>query len=411
MTSTLNKDYREETDWLFRQFPSYQQIGSKAYKPTLDNTKSLAQFADNPERALKFVHVAGSNGKGSTCAMLASILTEAGYKVGLFTSPHITDFRERIRVNGICIDKQSVVDFIRGIKAHSFDFDPSFFEVSFVMALDYFKKQKCDICIIETGLGGRLDATNIITPLVSVITSISLEHTDILGNTLEEIATEKAGIIKPHADVVVGKIVNELTPIFTDRAKGENISIYFANEAKTNYTAPLLGKHQQDNLMSVDCTLHSLRKHGFSIPENAITNGLLRLSQNTGFNGRLQIVSDNPTIIYDVSHNPDGIKASMKAIAELEFEKLHIVYGTSQEKDVEAILAHFPLDARFYFTEFSNERTMEIEQLKAYIKQDQLVKSLFFSSANEALKTAKEKANANDLILVIGSFFLISDFF
>jgi len=411
LTSTLNKDYREETDWLFRQFPSYQQIGSKAYKPTLDNTKSLAQFADNPERALKFVHVAGSNGKGSTCAMLASILTEAGYKVGLFTSPHITDFRERIRVNGICIDKQSVVDFIRGIKAHSFDFDPSFFEVSFVMALDYFKKQKCDICIIETGLGGRLDATNIITPLVSVITSISLEHTDILGNTLEEIATEKAGIIKPHADVVVGKIVNELTPIFTDRAKGENISIYFANEAKTNYTAPLLGKHQQDNLMSVDCTLHSLRKHGFSIPENAITNGLLRLSQNTGFNGRLQIVSDNPTIIYDVSHNPDGIKASMKAIAELEFEKLHIVYGTSQEKDVEAILAHFPLDARFYFTEFSNERTMEIEQLKAYIKQDQLVKSLFFSSANEALKTAKEKANANDLILVIGSFFLISDFF
>ena len=409
--SILTSDYVRETEWLFNQFPSYQAIGAKAYKPTLDNTLALVKSIGNPEKNLSFVHVAGSNGKGSTCSMLASILTEAGYTVGLFTSPHIKDYRERIRVNGECIDEQSVVDFIQAIKRNDYSFEPSFFEVTFAMALQFFKKQECDICIIETGLGGRLDSTNIITPLVSIITSISLEHTNILGDTLQEIAYEKAGIIKPNTSVVLGKLPKEVVHIFTDKVEENNCSLYTTDSLEYEYASPLLGKHQRDNLLCVNATLHALENNGIATSKQAIINGLDNLSANTGFTGRLQIVDHDPLIIFDVSHNVDGIRASIEAIQILDAKKIHIVYGTSNDKDISSILETLPKNAHCYFCEFTNERSAQLSDLKTIAESKKISEKDFFLSATNALEAAKTNAEEEDLILAIGSFFLISDFF
>ena len=407
-----NKVYQEETNWLFQQFPSYQKIGSKAYKPTLDNIDQICKRIGNPQKKLKLIHVAGSNGKGSTCSMLASILTESNYKVGLFTSPHITDFSERIRINGECIPQEKVIDFIQKIRKEPFDFSPSFFEVTFAMALLHFREQKCDICIIETGLGGRLDATNIISPILSIITNISLEHTAILGNSLSEIATEKAGIIKENTPVIIGKMNTELTQLFNSISREKNSQFIISNtQAVNNFELPLLGEHQKENFGIVLTILSKLNGINFRTSQENIQKGLNNLSKNTGFIGRLQIISKNPTLIFDVSHNFDGIKVTLETIRKINKKKLHIVYGTSNDKDLSTIKSLFPTNASYYFTEFESERTMHIAEIKEVTKHLHCKDKSYFNSPSIALNSAIEQSNEEDLIIVFGSFFLISTFF
>jgi len=411
--SKLNKVYFSEVNWLFKQFPSYQMMGAKAFKPTLVNSWKIMEFLNSPQKKVKCIHVAGTNGKGSTCSMLASILTESGYKVGLFTSPHIKDFRERIRINGIQISEQQVIDFINKVKDTNLDFEPSFFEITFGMAIEYFANENCDVCIIETGLGGRLDATNVVEPILSVITNISLEHTAMLGNTVEEIAFEKGGIIKKDVPVVLGETLPQLYPIFEELAEQNDSKVHYASKitSELNFQSPLLGEHQKENLRTVLKACEILKNQSFSISDNLIQQGLTNLYLNTGFFGRLQVVSTSPLTIFDVSHNPAGIQASLEAIQGIKTGNLHIIYGTSADKDVSAVVPFFPKDAHYYFTEFNNDRSMEINLLKTEVQKIGLSKCDFFTHSKDALNQAQHNANHEDTIIAIGSFFLISDFF
>lgn len=407
-----NNRYQETINWLFQQFPSYQAIGAAAYKPDLGNIIHLLDELGNPEKELRFIHVAGSNGKGSTSSLMASILKESGEKVGLFTSPHIQDFRERIRVNGQMISEQSVIDFCQPFQSNQLDIEPSFFEITFAMALEHFKKEACTICVIETGLGGRLDATNCITPLLSVITNISLEHTQFLGNTLEEIAFEKAGIIKPIVPVIIGETSNETKFVFTKQAELKKSSIHWAEDLISNkvYHFPLLGSYQRNNFKTVLCALEILTLKGFSITHETIQRGLNHLAENTGFYGRMQLVSKEPNLILDVSHNVDGIQKTLESIQHINQGQLHIIYGTSSDKNYEEIVDLFPSDAKLFFSTFTNLRSISIEQIEELIKKKQLNAKLF-SNVKEAINAAQLTANKEDTILVFGSFFLINDFF
>jgi dihydrofolate synthase / folylpolyglutamate synthase len=408
----LNKTYNETIDWLFQQFPAYHKIGALAYKPDTNNCLSLCELFQNPQKDLKFIHIAGTNGKGSTTSMLASILQESGKKTGLFTSPHIEDFRERIRVNGQMISEQEVINFCTEVKSHTLDFEPSFFEITWVMALVHFAKQNCDICVIETGLGGRLDATNLITPLLSVITNIGLEHTNFLGTTLPAIAFEKGGIIKPKVPIVIGETVEETKSVFTEIADKNNSTIYFAEENEITKPSdfPLLGEYQQKNFRTVTAAIEVLQKVGFKIQQRDIDLGLLNLVKNTGFRGRMQVVSTSPLTIMDVSHNFDGIKATLESIETTPNTQLHIVYGTSADKDLDSIFTLFPKNALYFFTEFNNERSANSIVLLEKSQQFKL-NSTFFQNPKKALIEAQKSANKEDTILIFGSFFLISDFF
>jgi dihydrofolate synthase/folylpolyglutamate synthase len=404
--------YSEAIFWLFEQFPSYQIIGSKAYKPTLENTIKLLSIIGNPQDSLKFVHVAGSNGKGSTCSMIASTLSEAGYKVGLFTSPHIEDYTERIRINGTTISQESVVDFVNDIRKTELDFDPSFFEMTFALALQNFIDEKCDVCVIETGLGGRLDATNVITPLLSVITNISLEHTQILGDTLELIAGEKAGIIKEGVPIVTAERNSVIQSVFQSAANElSSPFILFDEKVEIPTDFPLLGNYQQDNFRLATTALNELEKFGFTYSSGDLALGLKNLNQNTGFKARLQIWKHDPLTILDVSHNPDGIKSTLETIRELNEGNLHIIYGTSSDKDISSILEEFPNEASLYLTEFTNPRSATQKQLKEAVKGKKAESVHFFSEAKSAFETAQNTAKQSDTILIIGSFFLVADFF
>lgn len=405
-------NYSETIEWLFHQFPAYHKIGAAAYKPDLDNCVKLCALFDNPHLKLQFIHIAGTNGKGSTSSMLASILQESGKRTGLFTSPHIEDFRERIRVNGEMISEKEVIAFCQEVQSFELDFEPSFFEITWVMTLVHFLQKKCEICVIETGLGGRLDATNLITPILSMITNIGLEHTNFLGDTLEKIAFEKAGIIKKQIPVVIGETLPETKPVFERIAKEHNSPILYAEDCTlaTPESFPLLGEYQKRNFKIIQTAIPILNKNSFSITETAIQQGLQNLSKNTGFRGRMQIVNHSPLTIMDVSHNYDGIKATLESIRQLLKGKLHIVYGTSADKDLKAIFSLFPQDACFYFTEFNNERSAKLVELENKAKDFQL-NSVFFKNAKTALEKAQITANKEDTILIFGSFFLISDFF
>jgi len=411
LKSKLNKLYQTEIEWLFHQFPSYQKIGSKAYKPTLENIQSITQSIDSPEKELKFVHVAGSNGKGSTCSMLSSILTEAGYKVGLFTSPHINDFSERIRIDGETISQDSVVNFIQTIKKHSFDFSPSFFEVTFAMALNHFKESECDICIIETGLGGRLDATNIITPLLSLITNISLEHTNILGDTIELITKEKAGIIKPNIPILIGMMSSKLTNLFKLFSEERQSPFYEITSEISSFNLPLLGDYQKENLALVLDALKLLADFNFLVNKKDIQQGLNSLTKNTGYRGRLQIIEEKPKVIYDVSHNTDGIIKTLSTISKINSGQLHIIFGASNDKNIEDIIKLFPPGCKLYLTEFSNLRSFHLNDLKALTKHSVFKSKSYHDSPLKALQLAKSSSSEEDTILAIGSFFLISDLF
>lgn len=406
-----NNLYKETLDWLFNQFPAYHKIGVSAYKPSLDNCIRLAEYFQNPQNDLKFIHIAGTNGKGSTSSMLASILTESKEIVGLFTSPHIEDFRERIRVNGEMITEDFVIEFCEKVKSLRIDFEPSFFEITWVLALVYFRSKKTTVCVIEAGLGGRLDATNIITPLLSIITNIGLEHTNFLGDTLELIATEKAGIIKSTVPVVIGESVEETKNVFNKIANQNSTTIYFAEDfnylPSSNF--PLLGEYQKINYNTIRVAIDVLNEKSLTIESSDIEVGLKNIFKNTGFRGRMQVMSYEPLLIFDVSHNYDGIKATLNSISNTSGQLL-IVYGTSADKDLESIFSLFPKNAKCFFTEFKNERSAKISQLENESIKNGLEAS-FYLESKLALQHAKDVAGKEDTILVFGSFFLLSDFF
>lgn len=405
----MNSEYQKTLDWLFEQFPSYQLIGSKAYKPTLENTKKLLVVFDHPEQNLKFIHVAGSNGKGSVSSMIASTLTESDFKVGLFTSPHIKDFSERIRINGMVIPEEFVISFVNRLKSINLDFSPSFFEITFILALIYFNENKCDYCIIETGLGGRLDATNVITPILSVITSISLEHTNILGNTLAEIAVEKGGIIKQNVPVVIGPIHQECEAVLINQAINMNAPVFrLSGSIPIEIEKRLIADYQAENLRTAMAALKFLNPN---FKDQVIERGFINLKRNTGFYGRLEIIETKPLIIYDVSHNVDGIRSTIKAVLQLTKGKLHIIYGSSSDKNIEEISKIMPTYGIYYLTEFKGERSAKLRELKEIFGRTPLKSAGYFDEPESALIEAKNNAAESDTILVIGSFFLIEHFF
>lgn len=407
-----DKSYSETIDWLFEQFPAYQLVGSSAYKPTLDNTRALCSLYNNPENSLKFIHVAGTNGKGSSSSMLASIFTECSEKVGLFTSPHIVDFRERIRVNGSMISEKFVIDFSTNLQSKNLTFSPSFFEISFLMALNYFKEQKCSICIIETGLGGRLDATNIILPILSIITNIGIEHTQFLGHTMKEIAGEKAGIIKKDIPIIIGETNSITKEVFNKIASDRNSDIVFSEEIPLSeeFVSPLLGDYQKKNLHTVIVACNYLKKQYSNINVKTIRSGLNNIIQNTGFYGRLQVVKNEPLVIFDVSHNFDGIKATIDTILKMNKGRLFILYGSSADKNIDEIALLFPKNAIVNLTTFNNVRSLSTQQLEI-LSQKFDFKGKIYSHPQKALKEIQIIANKEDTILVFGSFFLLSDFF
>ena len=407
------KGYQSALDWLFKQFPSYQLIGSKAYKPTLQNIERICELIGDPQNNLRFIHIAGTNGKGSCSSMTASILTETGLRTGLFTSPHIADFRERIRVNGEMIAEKDVIAFIDKIKTLSLDFEPSFFEITFAMALQYFALSGCEICVIETGLGGRLDATNIIHPVACLITNISLEHTAILGDTVEAIAGEKAGIIKKDTPVVIGEWTNDTRPVFERFAANNNAPIRFAeteilDTTIDRYKLPLLGAFQRKNLRSVLSLLEVLDIEIGVIDATTIQKGLDRIYQNTGFFGRMHIMERDPLLLFDVSHNDAGMKATLETVQQINSGKLHILYGASSDKDVNTCVRLFPKDAAVTLTVFSGQRSMKRDRLERLKIEEDLTASIF-DDAHKALLSVRREAAVNDTILVTGSFFLLSD--
>jgi dihydrofolate synthase/folylpolyglutamate synthase len=405
-------NYSDSIHWLFNQFPSYQNIGISAYKPDLGNIKALLTCIGNPQNSLRFVHVAGTNGKGSVCSMLSSVLTESGHKVGLFTSPHIKDFRERIRINGKMISESAVISFCNFLQEQQFEdhVQPSFFEISFAMAVKHFKDENCSICVIETGLGGRLDATNIVQPVLSIITNISLDHTQLLGNTIEKIATEKAGIIKPNIPLVIGSYQKDTYEVFHEIAQKQESKIILSRK-HTIARLPLLGDYQKENFNTVMTSLEELERQGLiKLNPELITRALTNLGKNSGFYGRMQVISEQPLTIVDVSHNEAGIKQTLASITNLNQGKLHIIYGASSDKDSISICKTFPKDATVSFCVFENSRSLNEEQLSELAIKLNL-NAMIFKNIKEANRYHQSHAEPEDTVLIFGSFFLLSDFF
>jgi dihydrofolate synthase/folylpolyglutamate synthase len=398
--------YSEAIDWLFQQFPSYQNIGKSAYKPDLGNIEQLCEILQINHSHLKYIHVAGTNGKGSTSNMLSSILMEAGYKVGTFTSPHLIDFRERIAINDTLIPEGNVVSFCKLVQEQNLSFEPSFFEITFAMALKHFIETNCDICVIETGLGGRLDATNIITPILSVITNISLDHTDLLGDTLPKIALEKAGIIKKNIPVVIGEFHPETIQIFKEKAIRSKSTIHLAFE---EFELEETNNYKYINERTVKCCIKQLHSLGFIISENHTKDGILNLTKNRNFVGRFQLIQQNPQTIIDVSHNEAGLKKTFELLKKIERGGLHIIFGASSDKNLTDILPIFPQNASYYFTVFSSNRSCTKQELIEKTRNTNL-NILFFDSLEETTKYTKNIVNKEDTLLITGSFFLISDF-
>lgn len=403
-------NYQEITNWMFNQLPMYQLQGASAYKKDLTNAYVLSDHLGNPEEKLRCIHVAGTNGKGSTSHMLASILQEAGYKVGLYTSPHLRDYRERIKINGIEISEEFVCDFITTNKAFFEANDMSFFEMTVGMAFDYFVKEKVEIAIIEVGMGGRLDATNIITPLISVITNIALDHTQFLGNTLEAIAFEKAGIIKTEIPVVIGEFTIETKPVFLAKAKENNAEIYFASESITQeYPSDLVGDYQIHNKKTVIQTITILNSQKeFNIEEADIKAGLLNVIKNTGLEGRWQQLGESPKIICDTAHNKNGLQIVMKQLQKETFDSLHIVLGMVNDKDLDEVLPLFPTTAIYYFCKPNIPRGLETSILQEKARKHHLNGNTY-TSVTEAYEESKNKATEKDLIFVGGSTFVIAE--
>ena len=402
-------NYVDTVNWMFNQLPMYQNKGKAAYKVDLDNTILLANHLQNPQHKFKSIHVAGTNGKGSTSHMLASVLQEAGFKVGLYTSPHLKDFRERIKINGKKVSKQFVIQFIRRNKSFFEKNDLSFFEMPVGMAFEYFAKKDIDIAVIEVGLGGRLDSTNIIKPLVSVITNIGLDHTQFLGNTYEAIAREKAGIIKPQIPVVIGQTQKETCTVFKEIASQNDAPIYFADQIiKKEYKTDLLGNYQTHNVKTAIQTLTLLQKLGFNTSEKQLIKGLKNVIPNTVLLGRWQIIAYAPKIICDTAHNAEGIQATMDQLKQETFSKLHMVIGMVNDKNLDTIIELFPEKATYYFCRPNIPRGMAAKDLALKFAQFGYEGSPF-NSVIKALEKAKASANKNDLIYVGGSTFVVAE--
>ncbi|HWK07221.1 MAG TPA: folylpolyglutamate synthase/dihydrofolate synthase family protein [Puia sp.] len=426
-------DYPQTLDYLFSKLPMYSRIGAAAYRANLDNTIRLSEFTGHPERKFRSVHVAGTNGKGSTSHMLAAIFQAAGYKTGLYTSPHLKDFRERIRVNGEMIRENFVTDFVQRIKPLTEEIDPSFFEVTVLMAFDYFAQEQVDIAIVEVGLGGRLDSTNIIHPELSVITNIGYDHVNLLGDTLAKIAYEKAGIIKKGVPVVIGEYHPETAPVFEEKAREEEAPLVYADrqrfvsdwtyerhtlvaevthspvaDEKIYYHLDLPGIYQARNLVTVLEAVTLLHGKGWKLPPAAVQSALRQVKKLTGLHGRWELIHEHPDVILDVAHNEDGIRQMVRQIELTDHEELHIVLGMVNDKDITKVLSLLPQAATYYFTRAQIPRALPEEQLAAKAREAGL-KGHSYPTVTAALQAAKARAKPRDLVLVCGSVFVVGE--
>ena len=387
----------------------YQRLGASAYKSDLSNTLKLINYLGNPQNDFKSVHIAGTNGKGSTSHMMASVFQEAGYKVGLYTSPHLKDFRERIKINGKLISKENVVHFIEKHQSFFLKNKLSFFEMTVGMAFDFFKNEKVDIAIIEVGLGGRLDSTNVVKPEIAVITNIGLDHTRFLGDTIKEIAFEKAGVIKTETPVVIGEYTEETKAVFLKKSKQEQSPIVFAEDVSTpKLELDLLGDYQLKNSQTAHTALSVLKKMGWNISKETIQAGLKKVIVNTGLAGRWQILNHSPKIICDTAHNRDGLTFVMKQLSAISYDQLHIVLGFVDDKNLDIILPLFPKNATYYFCKPNVDRGLDEDKLKQKASKYTLVGQTY-SSVNEAYNKSLTAAAKNDLIFVGGSTFVVAE--
>ena len=426
-------NFREAIEFLYSSLPMYQRVGKAAYKANLDNTEKLDSYFGHPHRSYPSIHVAGTNGKGSVCHILASVLQEAGYRTGLYTSPHLLDFRERIKINGIPLPEREVTDFVSLHGEIIREVSPSFFEMTVAMALDYFAREKVEIALIETGLGGRLDSTNIITPEISVITNISMDHMEFLGNTLSSIAREKGGIIKNGVPLVIGRAGEETEQVLLGMAAEkeapallayrayEPLFQTFTREMKSLYrirdhvtdeiktiACDLSGAYQMENLITALSALSLMQERGWRIPEQAFTRGFLHVAENTGLKGRWQTIGHNPRSICDTAHNADGIAQVVKQLSQIPRKRLHMVWGMVEGKQTARILPLLPADARYYFTPSSVPRSMDAAELHRQASAIGL-QGAAFTSVEEAYGAAREAADPDDLIFTGGSTFVVAD--
>lgn len=425
-------NYQQTLDYLFSRLPMFQRLGPAAYKADLSNTIAICKALGNPENKFRSIHIAGTNGKGSTSHLLAAILQEAGYKTGLYTSPHLKDFRERIRINGKMIPKQRVVKFVEEQQAVFSNVDPSFFEWTVGLAFDYFANEKVDIVVIETGLGGRLDSTNVITPELSVITNISFDHQNLLGNTLRKIAAEKAGIIKPGIPVVIGETQDAVKSVFESKAKKEKSPIRFADQefrlakisqdhqslkgtvyagGKMVYPelrSGLPGLYQRKNMLTVLAAVDVLRESGFQISAAAIRSGFRNVIPLTGLLGRWQVLSKSPLTIADTGHNEDGIREIVSQLKKTKFKKLHFVFGVVGDKEPDKVLVQLPKRAQYYFCRANLPRAMDAGELQQKAAAYGL-KGAVFTSVKKAKLAAQKSASKGDLVFVGGSTFVVAE--
>ncbi len=423
-------NYQETVDYLFNKLPMFSRLGAAAYKKDLTNTILLCEAIGNPQKKIKTIHVAGTNGKGSTSHMLAAILQTAGYKTGLYTSPHLHDFRERIKINGAVCTEEFVVNFTKKIQPQIEKLEPSFFEITVAMAFDYFAQEQVDIAVIEVGLGGRLDSTNIIEPEISVITNIGWDHMNLLGNTLEAIAGEKAGITKPHIPVIIGEAIAETKPVFDAAAinspiiyaqekrymsdwinEDHHLRITVVDKEKNEYESYLLdltGLYQSKNLITVLEACTQLNRLGWNINKQCIHKALQSVKKLTGLHGRWEIIQHYPRVVMDVGHNVDGIRAINQQLELSNYQHLHIVFGMVKDKDISAVLQLLPIHASYYFTKATIPRAMD----EIALQEAALAFGLnghSFIEVNQAIKEALSNATPNDLILVCGSVFLVGE--
>lgn len=426
-------NYAQTVQYLFNQLPMFTRIGAAAYKKDLTNTIALCQLLNNPHHHFKTIHVGGTNGKGSTSHMLASVLQQAGYKVGLYTSPHLIDFRERIKINGVMIDEQTVVDFVRNYKTHFDEIEPSFFEWTVILCFHYFAQQKVDIAIIEVGLGGRLDSTNVIMPELSVITNIGWDHTDILGDTLAQIAVEKAGIIKPNTPVVIGEYHTETWPAFETTAQQNSSQLILAESSfmlsdinyqatqitcnvqhqnsalsLTNLNCDLAGTYQTKNIKTVLTAITKLTQMGWQISTENIYRGLANVKANTGLMGRWQQLQQQPQVVVDTAHNINGLELVMQQLQQQTYTHLHMVIGMVKDKDITKMLSLLPTDATYYFTQADIPRALPANEL-AELAATYLLKGQSYTSVLAAKQAAISSAKQTDFIFIGGSTYIVAE--
>ncbi|RLD52203.1 MAG: bifunctional folylpolyglutamate synthase/dihydrofolate synthase [Bacteroidetes bacterium] len=425
-------NYKETLEYLFSKLPMYQRQGKIAFKKNLDNILLLCEHSGNPQNKFKTIHIGGTNGKGSVSHILASVLQTAGYNTGLYTSPHLKDFRERIKINGNMISEKKIIDYVEKNTSYFEKLQPSFFEMTVALAFDYFADQNVDIAVIEVGLGGRLDSTNIINPILSVITNISYDHTQFLGETLAEITQEKAGIIKENTPVVIGEFQEEIADVFITKAKEKNAPIYFADKELSceyqmlstdykqilninknmksvyfNLKTDLIGAYQKKNIICALKTIDIL-KDQFYISEETIYKGISNVTKNTHFKGRWHILGNNPLIIADTGHNEAGIKEIISQIKNTAYKKLHFIFGTVNDKNIDTILSLLPADALYYFTKAQIPRALNEDILSKKAEKFNLIGNKFLK-VKDAFKAAKQSASPEDLIFIGGSTFIVAE--